>query len=127
MSLLNRIKELCEKNAYTLASLERDAGLGQGTIRRWDKNIPSADKLLSIANLLHTSMDYLLTGVSSECISKDETELICEFRQLDLKGKSAVMQTILNEQKRMNKNNISQDMKETITSVENLPITTKQK
>lgn len=62
MSLVNRIKELAKKNNTNVKNLEISGGLGNGTIRRWDSSPPSADKLLKIASLLNTTMDYLMTG-----------------------------------------------------------------
>lgn len=62
MLLTERIRELSEPLNLTFASIERAIGIGRGTIRKWDKNCPSADKLLKVANLLQTSMEYLLTG-----------------------------------------------------------------
>ena len=115
MSILNRIKELLKEYDYTLASLEREANLGQGTIRRWDTNIPSADKLYSVANLLNTSVDYLLTGKEYQLIkelSKDEYDLLTEYKKLDFRGRSAVMQAVLAEQDRMeNEKNTSGNAK----------------
>lgn len=62
MTLLDRIKALTKENGMNIKNLEISAGLGNGTIRRWDDSPPSADKLLKIANLLNTTMDYLMTG-----------------------------------------------------------------
>ena len=62
LTLTERIKTLAEPNGLTFAEIERRAALGRGTIRKWDTNIPSADKLLRVANLLDTSMEYLLIG-----------------------------------------------------------------
>ena len=62
MTLLDRIKDLAQKNSTNLKGLEVSAGLGNGTIRRWDSSPPSADKLLKVANLLNTTMDYLMNG-----------------------------------------------------------------
>lgn len=84
MSILNRIKELSKEYNYTFASLEREANLGQGTIRRWNTNIPSADKLFLVANLLHTNVEYLLTGTernATETLSQDERQLITAYRK----------------------------------------------
>lgn len=53
MTLLDRIKDLAQKNSTNLKGLEVSAGLGNGTIRRWDSSPPSADKLLKVANLLN--------------------------------------------------------------------------
>lgn len=84
MSLSERIKALAAAKGETFASLERTVGFGQGTIRRWDTNVPSADRLLEIANLLDTSMDYLMTGQypTSQDISTDERDLLDVYRSL---------------------------------------------
>ena len=62
MSLLNRIKTLAHKQGLTLRDIEIQLNLGTRSMQRWDKNSPSANKVLDVANLLHTSVDYLLTG-----------------------------------------------------------------
>ncbi|MDE6492390.1 MAG: helix-turn-helix domain-containing protein [Lactobacillus sp.] len=62
MLLTERIKTLAEPLHMTFASIEREVGIGRGTIRKWDVNCPAADKLLKVANLLNTTMDYLMTG-----------------------------------------------------------------
>ncbi len=62
MLLTERIKMLAEPLHMTFASIEREIGIGRGTIRKWDTNCPAADKLLKVANLLNTTMDYLMTG-----------------------------------------------------------------
>lgn len=84
MTLTDRIKDLASTNDLTFAELERMAGIGRGTIRKWDVNIPSADKLLRVANLLHSSMDYLMTGEESlvSGISHEDIELLDLMNQL---------------------------------------------
>lgn len=72
MLLTERIKGLAEPLNLTFASIERDAGLGRGTIRKWDTNCPSADKLLKVANLLHTTVDFLLTGKNVQTVLSSE-------------------------------------------------------
>lgn len=60
MTLLDRIKELCDARGETLASLERKMDFGNGTIRRWGDTTPSGDKLAKVADFFHVSVDYLL-------------------------------------------------------------------
>jgi hypothetical protein len=62
MSLVEKIKDLCEAKDTTLIGLEREIGLGRGTIRNWDKNSPSIDKLQKVAEYFNISADYLLYG-----------------------------------------------------------------
>lgn len=65
MSLVNRIKELCSKKGMTLIGLEREIGLGRGTIRNWDKNYPSIDKIYKVADYFIVPADYLVNGKST--------------------------------------------------------------
>lgn len=60
MTLLDRIKLLCDTKGETLASLERKMDFGNGTIRRWGETTPSGDKLAKVADFFNVSVDYLL-------------------------------------------------------------------
>lgn len=60
MTLLDRIKSLCDGHGETLASLERKMDFGNGTIRRWDNTIPSGDRLSKVADFFGVTVDYLL-------------------------------------------------------------------
>lgn len=76
---------LCEPLGFTFATIEKTLGFGNGTIRRWDKSAPSADKLLDLANLLNTSTDFLLTGennVKNLTLSSEEKEWLELIHQL---------------------------------------------
>lgn len=62
MSLVERIQNLCSSKDTTLIGLEREIGLGRGTIRNWDKSSPSVDKLQKVADYFKVSTEYLLLG-----------------------------------------------------------------
>jgi hypothetical protein len=62
MSLVSRIQNLCGSKNTTLIGLEREVGLGRGTIRNWDKNSPSVDKVQKVAEYFGVTTDYLLYG-----------------------------------------------------------------
>lgn len=93
MTLLDRIKDLAQKNSTNIKGLEISAGLGNGTIRRWDSSPPSADKLLKIANLLNTTMDYLMTGQTNTIPLPEDMEWLNlihrlpEKKQIEFKSK----------------------------------------
>lgn len=59
MSLVKRIELLCDEHGTTFAGVERDCGLSNGSIRRWDTNTPSTDKLQKVADYFNVSLDYL--------------------------------------------------------------------
>lgn len=91
MSIVNRIRIESEKNNMTIASIERDLCISNGTIRRWDTSKPSAENLYHVAQLLHCSMEYLLTGkVQSSDLCDSEKELLTLFRTLPEDGKQRV-------------------------------------
>lgn len=62
MSLINNIQALCSRENTTLVGLEREIGLGRGTIRNWDKSSPSIDKLQKVADYFKVSTDRLTMG-----------------------------------------------------------------
>ena len=54
------IQDLCKGHNITIAFLERECGLGNGSIKKWGTAAPSADRLKRVANFLGVSVDYLL-------------------------------------------------------------------
>ncbi|MEL7656206.1 MAG: helix-turn-helix transcriptional regulator [Bacillota bacterium] len=70
MSLVERIQHLCSSKNTTLIGLEREIGLGRGTIRNWDRNSPSADKIQKVADYFGVSTDYLLYGFERHSLNQ---------------------------------------------------------
>lgn len=60
MSMVDRIRILAEEKRTTLAGIERDLNLGQGSIRKWDASSPSVEKVDRIAKYFNVSLDYIL-------------------------------------------------------------------
>jgi transcriptional regulator with XRE-family HTH domain len=60
MPLVDRIQILAKASNETLSGIERTLHFGNGSIRKWDVNIPSADKLQRVADYFNVTMDYLL-------------------------------------------------------------------
>jgi len=54
--------------------MEEDLGLAKGYISKLDKSSPTSDKLLSIANYLGVSTDYLLGNDTKYYINSDTAE-----------------------------------------------------
>lgn len=73
-SVKDRIKALAESSGKTIAAVEKDLGIGNGTIGRWDTSAPSADKLSAVADYFDVSVDYLLGREPS-----DEVEEMLEY------------------------------------------------
>lgn len=66
MSIVERIRNLCDLESLSFNALEKKVGLGKSVIYRWDINAPSADKLKMVADYFGVSVDYLLTGETKE-------------------------------------------------------------
>ena len=60
MTLKERIKQLANAKGLSLPALEAQLGFGNGTILKWDKSTPNADKLVKVADYFNVSVDYLL-------------------------------------------------------------------
>lgn len=58
--LVEKIQILCREANITLAQLEKELSFGNGTIRRWNINSPSVDRVLKVANYFNVSIEYLL-------------------------------------------------------------------
>ena len=57
--MLTNILEKCKEKGLTLAELERQAGLANRTIYKWDENVPSVEKVLAVANVLGVTVEEL--------------------------------------------------------------------
>ena len=63
--LLERIKALCAEKKMSIAALEREAGLGNATIRGWAESAPSATNLKRVCDVLGVSMDEIMDGIDN--------------------------------------------------------------
>lgn len=56
----DKIKELCKERGISIRQLERDADLGEGTIKKWSDFNPRLENVMKVANALGVSLDELL-------------------------------------------------------------------
>ena len=59
-TLRDRIRTLAKTKGLSLPKLEAELGFRSGTIVKWEKASPSADKLQKVADYFDVSVDYLL-------------------------------------------------------------------
>lgn len=90
MSIVDRLQSIVKERGTTFKQLERDCGIGNGTIRRWEEQSPRLDKLSKVANFLQVSLDYLVFGsseIATSCdgveLSQAEADLVAMFRILE--------------------------------------------
>lgn len=60
MSIKSRIKDLANIRHISVAELERSLDFANGSITKWDKQSPSAERLQKVADYFNVSTDYLL-------------------------------------------------------------------
>ncbi len=103
--MVEKIKLLCEKNGTTIKALEKELGLGNGSIRRWDDTAPSVDKVLLVAKRFGVTVEWLkgesdeksppptegegLTAIQREALEYIHTLSDDELRRFIAMGKAA--------------------------------------
>lgn len=60
--LIDRLEIEAKKKGLTFNRIERELGLGNGTIKRWNDQSPRLDKLTAVARFVGVSLDYLVFG-----------------------------------------------------------------
>ena len=80
MTLRERIKDLCKSNGISLNKLEKDCGFATGYLSKLDKSTPNSSKLQIVADHLHVSLDYLLTGKEKEIPLSAQVDLWISIR-----------------------------------------------
>lgn len=60
MNLYQRIKTLAYEKKISINQLEKDIGIQSGGMCKWDKHIPSVQKVKAVADILEVSVDELL-------------------------------------------------------------------
>lgn len=64
--IYDNVKALAEKRGFSIASLEKEAKLSNGTIGKWQNATPNVDSLLKVANVLRVNVNTLLKPVQEE-------------------------------------------------------------
>lgn len=68
MGLYEQIREAAKTRGYSINRLEQELGFARSSINKFNKNAPSVDKLLKIAETLGVTIDYLMTGTEENNI-----------------------------------------------------------
>lgn len=64
--LLKNIRKLCKDRQTTVAQIEREIGLSNGTISKWASSSPTVNNLKAVADYLGVSVDELLAEEKEE-------------------------------------------------------------
>ena len=58
--IYRNVLRLCKEKGITIAKLEREIGLGNGTIGRWERSSPNVDNAKKVADYFGMTVDALL-------------------------------------------------------------------
>ena len=64
--IYDKIKEICKAKGISVAQVERDAGLSNGAISKWNDASPTVSNLQAVAKVLSCSVDDLLEDTTQE-------------------------------------------------------------
>lgn len=59
--ILDNIRTLCKEKGTTIRAVERDTGLGNGVIARWDTSSPRVENVKLVADYFDVTVDELLS------------------------------------------------------------------
>ena len=85
--MFERIKELCRLKGITIAKLERDLDMGNGSIKKGQEKL-SITRAKAIADYFDVSIDYLVTGTDSD---NNPYEILIEgYKRADVRAKEMI-------------------------------------
>lgn len=92
MDIVDRIQALVDEKGLSIAALERNTGLSNVIIKKWKKQSHSCDRVITIANYLNTSIEYLILGtVETKGLAFDVQQLLDYYNRLDKMEKGMVL------------------------------------
>lgn len=58
--IYDKIKEICNQKGLSVSSVEKEAGLGNGSISKWNTSSPTVDNLKAVAKVLKVNIAKLI-------------------------------------------------------------------
>ncbi|MCT3283755.1 helix-turn-helix domain-containing protein [Lactobacillus pentosus] len=84
MTLFDRIKTISKERGYSIAEVERKAGISANYMYQWKKRNPSPKALAAVADVLNVSVDYLLGKT-------DDNSTLMKPKQVDITDDDYIM------------------------------------
>lgn len=60
MDLYSAVKKVAKEKGVSIYKIERELGFSNGSIYKWNENMPNADRLQKVANYLGVTASFLL-------------------------------------------------------------------
>ena len=58
--IYDNIKKICKEKGISVGSVEKQAGLGNGAISKWNTSSPTIENLQAVAGVLKVSVNKLI-------------------------------------------------------------------
>lgn len=58
--IYDKIKEVCKEKGISVTYVEKEAGLGNGSISKWNKSSPTVESLQAVAKILKVEIGKLI-------------------------------------------------------------------
>lgn len=74
MNIKAIVQRLAKERKLTIAEIERNTGIANGTIGKWDKQNPSVETLQKLSDYFNVSADYLLGRTDNPKVNNGDSE-----------------------------------------------------
>lgn len=91
--LLERIKERAKQFDLSLSDVAEKTGISPNTVYSWRVKTPRSDKLKQVAELLHTTTDYL-NGLTDDPTPPTKSNAPTTFEDLGLPYKGVIPEDV---------------------------------
>lgn len=93
MIFFENVKKLCKEKGLTIESVANKAGLTIDSYNSYKRheNLPRADIATKIADILGTSVEYLVTGEEKKELTVEEANFIYKMRSLPEKDRNTIL------------------------------------
>lgn len=88
MDSVERVRQICKSKKIPISKLEKDLGYSNGYISQLRKGVFPSDRLISIAEYLGVSTNYLMTGEDDpkvkapELTARDERDIAKDLKNI---------------------------------------------
>lgn len=82
MQLYKNIEQICKDKNIPIAKLEREAGIPNGTLRRWGTISPGIKSVIAVADYLDVSIDELCGRESTDAVIQTAINYVQEHNKL---------------------------------------------
>jgi SOS-response transcriptional repressor LexA len=98
MNFWDRVNELITKENTSYSYIAGKIGKSESTVSGWHrtekKKIPEADLVVTMAQILHTTVEYLVTGKPPADMPEEIMAIVREAQKLNKEGKRAALGAI---------------------------------